>query len=106
MKLRKLHIEDYKMFKDFDISFVDENDEALPIIVLAGVNGSGKTTLLEYIYKTDFSVNFQKNKNQDNLEVEDKGKKFNSNEKLFKIESLYGKANKNLTPIKKYYQNI
>jgi predicted ATP-binding protein involved in virulence len=110
MKLRKLHIEDYKMFKDFDISFVDENDEALPIIVLAGVNGSGKTSLLEYIYKTDFSVNFQKNKNQDNLEVEDKGKKFNSNEKLFKIESLYGKANKNLTPIKKilpkYIENM
>ncbi len=52
MKLRKLHIEDYKMFKDFDISFVDENDEALPIIVLTGVNGSGKTTLLEYLGKT------------------------------------------------------
>ena len=50
MKLRKLHIEDYKMFKDFDISFVDENDEALPIVVLAGVNGSGKTTLLESLY--------------------------------------------------------
>ncbi len=50
MKLRKLHIEDYKMFKDFDISFVDENDEALPIIVLAGVNGSGKTSLLEWIF--------------------------------------------------------
>lgn len=50
MKLRKLHIEDYKMFKDFDIDFVDENDEALPIVVLAGVNGSGKSTLLEYIY--------------------------------------------------------
>ena len=49
MKLRKLHIEDYKMFKDFDISFMDENDEPLPIIVLAGVNGSGKTTLLEYL---------------------------------------------------------
>jgi len=47
MKLRKLHIEDYKMFKDFDISFVDDNDEALPIIVLAGVNGSGKTTILK-----------------------------------------------------------
>jgi len=47
MKLRKLHIENYKMFKDFDISFVDDNDEALPIVVLAGVNGSGKTTLLE-----------------------------------------------------------
>ena len=51
MKLRKLHIEDYKMFKDFDISFVDENDEPLPIVVLAGVNGSGKTTLLEYLGK-------------------------------------------------------
>jgi predicted ATP-binding protein involved in virulence len=47
MKLRKLHIEDYKMFKDFDIRFVDENDEALPIVVLAGLNGSGKTSLLE-----------------------------------------------------------
>lgn len=47
MKLRKLHIDDYKMFKNFDISFVDENDEALPIVVLAGLNGSGKTTLLE-----------------------------------------------------------
>jgi len=49
MKLRKLHIEDYKMFKDFDISFVDENDEALPIVVLAGVNGSGKSSLFEFI---------------------------------------------------------
>jgi len=49
MKLRKLHIEDYKMFKDFDIDFLDENDEALDIVVLAGVNGSGKTTLLEFI---------------------------------------------------------
>ena len=51
MKLRKLHIEDYKMFKDFDISFVDENDEALPIVVLAGVNGSGKTTLIYEDFK-------------------------------------------------------
>jgi len=53
VKLRKLHIDNYKMFKDFDISFVDENDEVLPIIVLAGVNGSGKTTLLEYIHYRD-----------------------------------------------------
>lgn len=49
MKLRKLHIEDYKMFKDFDISFVDEKDNPFPIVVLAGVNGSGKTTILEYM---------------------------------------------------------
>ena len=57
MKLRKLHIEDYKMFKDFNISFVDENDEALPIIVLAGVNGSGKTTLLEFIKRCEYENN-------------------------------------------------
>jgi len=53
MKLRKLHIEDYKMFKDFDISFVDDNDEALPIVVLAGVNGSGKTSLLEFLKRRE-----------------------------------------------------
>jgi len=53
MKLRSLHIEDYKMFKDFDISFVDEHDKALPIVVLAGVNGSGKTTLLDAIIDRD-----------------------------------------------------
>ncbi len=49
MKLRSLHIEDYKVFKDFDIDFVDKEDNPLPIVVLAGVNGSGKTTLFEFI---------------------------------------------------------
>ena len=29
MKLRHLHIENSKIFKDFEISFMDENDEAL-----------------------------------------------------------------------------
>ena len=53
MKLRKLHIDNYKMFKDFDISFVDENDKPLPIIVLAGVNGSGKTSLLKSIFDSN-----------------------------------------------------
>jgi len=48
MKLRKLHIEDYKMFKDFDIDF------------LAGVNGSGKTRLLEFI--KDFLAKYIKSK--------------------------------------------
>jgi len=49
MKLRRLHIEDFKVFKDFDIDFLDSNDNPLSIVVLAGVNGSGKTTLLEGI---------------------------------------------------------
>jgi predicted ATP-binding protein involved in virulence len=50
MKIKKLYINDYKMFKDFDISFVDKDDNPFNIIILAGVNGSGKTTLLEYMY--------------------------------------------------------
>jgi len=61
MKLRKLHIEDYKMFKDFDISFVDKDDEALPIVILAGVNGSGKTSLLEFISQCAFENELEKN---------------------------------------------
>ncbi len=60
MKLRSLHIEDYKMFKDFDIDFVDSDGEPLPIVVLAGVNGSGKTTLLECLSGDDKEVVIKK----------------------------------------------
>ncbi|CAA6825081.1 MAG: Unknown protein [uncultured Sulfurovum sp.] len=54
MKLRKLHIDNYKMFNNFDINFMDKNGNPLPIIVIAGINGSGKTTLLEYIFRDNF----------------------------------------------------
>lgn len=47
MKIEKIHIEAYKIFKHFDIDFSGQN-----LIVLAGINGSGKTTLLEFIYNT------------------------------------------------------
>ncbi len=102
MKLRKLHIEDYKMFKDFDISFVDENDEALPIVVLAGVNGSGKTTLLEFL--KDFFYKLYDEKYEYYLEIEDKtGKKKYNNYQLKTIENrlrhLESESNK-------YYNNI
>ncbi len=50
-KIESLPIDEYKMFKDFDIDFVDTKGKPLSIVVLAGVNGSGKTTLLEYIFK-------------------------------------------------------
>lgn len=65
MKLKKLYIENHKMFHDFNINFVDKNDKPLPIVVLAGVNGSGKTTLLEYIYNdyTSHINHFSKTKN-------------------------------------------
>ena len=59
-RLRSLHIEDYKMFKDFDIDFVDSDGKPLPIVVLAGVNGSGKTTLLECLSGDDKEVVIKK----------------------------------------------
>ncbi|KIM07130.1 MAG: hypothetical protein KU38_11150 [Sulfurovum sp. FS08-3] len=58
MKIRELYIENYKMFQDFKIDFVDSDDKPLDIVVLAGVNGSGKTTLLEWI-KHDNKVTIQ-----------------------------------------------
>ena len=45
MKLKKLHIENYKNLKHFDLDF--ENDNGLSIIV--GNNGSGKSNILEAI---------------------------------------------------------
>jgi len=57
MKLRKLYIDDYKIFKKFSIDFTDKDNKPLDIIVLAGINGSGKTTILEHIF------NIYKNQN-------------------------------------------
>ena len=70
MKLRNLHIENYKMFKDFDISFVDKNNEALPIVVLAGVNGSGKTSLLEYVYNFLLNIQYKNSKSSIVFEIQ------------------------------------
>ena len=49
MKLRKIHIKNYKVFDDISLDFTDKNGKTLDTIVLAGVNGCGKTTLLEII---------------------------------------------------------
>jgi predicted ATP-binding protein involved in virulence len=49
MKIRKIHIKNYKIFKDFDIDFT-HSGKTLNIILLAGINGSGKSSLLEFIY--------------------------------------------------------
>ncbi len=50
MKIREIHIKDYKIFKDFKIDFTD-NGKPLDIVVLAGINGSGKSSLLGFIDK-------------------------------------------------------
>ncbi len=49
MKIRKIHIQEYKIFKDFEIDLTS-NGEPLNIIVVAGINGSGKTTLFDFTY--------------------------------------------------------
>jgi predicted ATP-binding protein involved in virulence len=51
MKIRKLHIKNYKVFDDIELDFTDANGKTLNKIVLAGVNGCGKTTVLDIIYK-------------------------------------------------------
>ena len=51
MKIRKLHIKNYKVFNDLELDFTDANGKTLNKIVLAGVNGCGKTTVLEIIRK-------------------------------------------------------
>jgi len=45
MKIRKLHIKNYKLFDNLELDFTDENGHTLDTIVLAGVNGSGKTRI-------------------------------------------------------------
>lgn len=69
MKLKKLHIENYKNLKDFDLDF--ENDNGLSIIV--GNNGSGKSNILEaisglfcewygkvkYTFPCDYSISYE-----------------------------------------------
>jgi ABC-type Mn2+/Zn2+ transport system ATPase subunit len=52
VKVTKLHIDEYKVFKDFDIDFTNEKGEDQNLIVLAGINGTGKTTLLKFIFNT------------------------------------------------------
>ena len=49
MKIENMQIDDYKVFKDFNISFLYSDNKPLDLIVLAGINGSGKTTILEFI---------------------------------------------------------
>jgi AAA15 family ATPase/GTPase len=49
LKIRELKIFNHKMFTNFSIDFLDENQKSLPLVLIAGKNGSGKTTILESI---------------------------------------------------------
>lgn len=54
MKIKQIHIADYKVFKDFTISFCGKDQKILDIVVLAGINGSGKSTLLDFVCQSNF----------------------------------------------------
>jgi predicted ATP-binding protein involved in virulence len=73
MKIRKLHIKNYKIFDDLALDFTDDKGNTLDLIVLGGENGSGKTTLLEAITKFNDSVH-SLHKSLDSLEFEDNNK--------------------------------
>ena len=96
MKIKNLHIKEFKGLRDISINF-EKNDEPLDLVVLAGSNGSGKTRVLESILKY-----FQDNLNykQNNIEVgifyEEKEKNCISNVRDFfsELESFsYCEAN-------------
>ena len=72
MKIRKLHIKNYKVFDNLELDFTDANGDTLDKIVLAGVNGCGKTTVLEIIkrmYDASIFEDFRKNK-KSSIELE------------------------------------
>ena len=48
MKIKNLHINEFKGLRDISINF-EKNDKPLDLVVLAGSNGSGKTRVLESI---------------------------------------------------------
>ncbi|MCP4105488.1 MAG: AAA family ATPase [Desulfobacteraceae bacterium] len=49
MKIRKLHIDNFKLFQNFTLDFASSKTQNL--IVICGINGSGKTTLFkDFIY--------------------------------------------------------
>ncbi len=110
MKIRKLHLKNYKVFDDLELDFTDKNGETLNEIVIAGVNGSGKTTVLEFIRDT---LTKKPNDNEENYALYsfadadtaymfshfmNDNKVFNKIYKRFKY--IYNKENENFVKIK------
>ena len=84
MKIKDIHIDDYKVFKNFDISFLDSNNEPLDLIVLAGINGCGKTTLFEFITDKFKYINSKLNGNI-NVYIEELGGDVNIKEGVYNL---------------------
>ncbi len=88
MKIRKLHIENFKNLKDFDIDFSDENGNVPSLIVIAGQNGSGKSSLLLQIYSLFFKEEFFE-KGKDWVEIENDDKQIKT---IRKFPDITGKT--------------
>jgi predicted ATP-binding protein involved in virulence len=50
MKIKNVHMENIRLFREFDLSFVDDNTNSPHnVILIVGENGTGKSTLLKSI---------------------------------------------------------
>ncbi len=63
-KFKKLKIKNWKLFKNFEIRFIDKDNKPLPLVVIVGINGSGKTTILDALGKYSKSKTKSKNVNE------------------------------------------
>ena len=83
MKIKNLHIKEFKGLRDISINF-EKNDEPLDLVVLAGSNGSGKTRILESIlrYFQDH-LNYKQNNIETGIFYEEKEKNCISNVRDF-----------------------
>ena len=76
MKIKNLHIKEFKGLRDISINF-KKNDKPLDLVVLAGTNGTGKTRVLESIleYFQDYIYhNYKRNSNKIEMYFEEKEK--------------------------------
>lgn len=51
MKLRKVNFTNHFIFKDLELSFINESSQVFNTIIFAGENGAGKTVLLNTLYE-------------------------------------------------------
>ena len=86
MKIKNLHIKEFKGLRDISINF-EKNDKPLDLVVLAGSNGSGKTRILESIlrYFQDH-LNYKQNNIEAGIFYEEKEKNCISNFQSFFYE--------------------
>lgn len=81
MKIRKIHIDNYKILQDFDLDLT-LNNKPLNFVVLAGINGTGKTSIFEFLETCLKTLNISGNSY---IEIEAQGYRSKKNE-IYTIE--------------------